>query len=86
MGKVLIQGHYEKWHQAQCCVPSSDHALVLCDVLSYCTALEPKALPEVAPSMCCLKYMSSLDNIDARIGRKPSITQKFHATSKTYGA
>jgi hypothetical protein len=32
------------------------------------------------------KYMSSLDNIDARIGRKPNIRQKFHATSKIYGA
>jgi hypothetical protein len=30
--------------------------------------------------------MSSLENIDARIGRKPSITQNIHATSKIYGA
>jgi hypothetical protein len=30
--------------------------------------------------------MSSLDNIDARIGRKPSTTQKLHATSEIYGA
>jgi hypothetical protein len=30
--------------------------------------------------------MSSSDNIDARIGRKPNITQKFHATSEIYGA
>jgi hypothetical protein len=30
--------------------------------------------------------MSFLDNIDAKIGRKPSTTQKFHATLKIYGA
>jgi hypothetical protein len=29
--------------------------------------------------------MSSSNNIDARIGRKPSTTQKFHATSEIYG-
>jgi hypothetical protein len=30
--------------------------------------------------------MSFLDNIDARIGRKLDITQKFHATLEIYGA
>jgi hypothetical protein len=30
--------------------------------------------------------MSSSNIIDARIGRKPSMTQKFHATSKIYYA
>jgi hypothetical protein len=54
LGKALIQGHYEKWHQAQCCVPSFDNAMVLCDVLSSGTAPEPKTLPEVAPSFYVL--------------------------------
>jgi len=30
--------------------------------------------------------MSSSNNIDVRIGRKLSTTQKFHATLKIYGA
>ncbi len=34
----------------------------------------------------CQKYMSSSNNIDARIGRKLSTTQKFHATLEIYGA
>jgi hypothetical protein len=30
--------------------------------------------------------MSSSDNIEARIGKQPSTTQKFHATIEIYGA
>jgi hypothetical protein len=81
LGKALIQGHYEKWHQAQWCVPSSDNALVLCDVLSSCTAPEPKALPEVAPSFCdVLSYVlhiaQACDVLPS--GTAPTISHYWH--------